>query len=250
MARPFVVVGKAGTAVSDLDCRFIKFDEKCRRGILPRIIGKAAGSRFYFTKNRMKRILRKDMFDVCDEQLLMLLLVMKAKRHDRLDFIEKFFVGVGKEIVDVGVNRGAKAIRLFHGRPRDQAAQIATVHVACGVVIRIKKICVFGNLGAISGHPFLDDKRFEKPGGMRKVPFGRADVGHRLHNAILRLEALAKSRGKIPDFVKTGEQLLGARQICERTRRRGHSLVDCRRRCWVQVIPPSCSSSSLRASTI
>ena len=98
MARPFVVVGKSGSPVSDLDCRFIKFDEVHRRNVDFLCVDLA------FTKNRMKRILREDMFDVCDEQLLMLLLVMKAKRHDWLDFVEKLPVGVGKKIVDVRVN--------------------------------------------------------------------------------------------------------------------------------------------------
>ena len=47
----------------------------------------------------------------------MLLLVVNAERKDRLDRGEKFFVGFGKEIVDVGIDRGTIAMRFFNRRP-------------------------------------------------------------------------------------------------------------------------------------
>ena len=65
----------------------------------------------------------------------MLLLVMNAEREDRFDLGEKFFVGFGKEIVDVGIDRGTIAMRFFNRRPLDQSAQIAAVHIARGIII-------------------------------------------------------------------------------------------------------------------
>ena len=44
----------------------------------------------------MKRILRKHVFDIGDEQFLMLLLVMKTENEYRFDFIEQLFVRLGK----------------------------------------------------------------------------------------------------------------------------------------------------------
>ena len=47
------------------------------------------------------------MFDIGDEQFLMLLLMMKAENEDRFDFIEQLFVRVGKQIVDMRIDRCA-----------------------------------------------------------------------------------------------------------------------------------------------
>ena len=47
----------------------------------------------------------------------MLLLVVNAERNDRFDLGEKFFVGCGKEIVDVGVDRGTIAMGFFNRWP-------------------------------------------------------------------------------------------------------------------------------------
>ena len=121
-------------------------------------------------------------------------------------------------------------MRFVNGRARDQAAQIAPVHVAGGIVIGIKQISVLWDLGAIGHQPFLQNERFEKPGCMGEVPFRRADVGHRLHDAIFRREALAKSRSEIPNLVETCEKLLRARPNSARMRGRSRSLVD-RRGC-------------------
>ena len=37
----------------------------------------------------MERVLREDVFDIGDEQFLMLLLVMNSEGEDRLDFVEE-----------------------------------------------------------------------------------------------------------------------------------------------------------------
>ena len=84
MARPFVVVGKSGAVVADLDHCFVELDEVHRRRLRGDDVDLA------LAKDRIERILREDVFDVGDEQFLMLLLVMNAENDDRLDLVEKF----------------------------------------------------------------------------------------------------------------------------------------------------------------
>ncbi len=82
------------------------------------------------------------------------------------------------------------------------------------------------------------------------MPFRWANIGHRLDDAIFRLQFLAQSRREIPDLSKTREQTLTVRRTRGQARLRGRRFVDRCGRDWTQVIPPSCSSSSLRASSI
>ncbi len=93
----------------------------------------------------MQRVLSKDVFDVGDEQLLMLLLVVNAERNERLKFREGFFISIRQKIVDVRIDRRTILFRLIDGRSRDQAAQVAPMHIAGGIVIGIKKISVLRN---------------------------------------------------------------------------------------------------------
>ena len=136
---------------------------------------------------------------------------MNAQRYDRFDFSEKIFFNVGKKIVDLLIYRGTIAQRLGDSRARDQAAQIALVHVTGGVVVGVKKVRVFGNLRLISGHPFFQNKGLKKPGGVGEMPFRRTDIRHRLHHAILRRKVLTESRGEVADLMKAGEQQLRGR---------------------------------------
>ena len=180
----------------------------------------------------------------------MLLLVMNAEREEWFDLGEKFFVGFGKEIVDVEIDRGTIAMRFFNRRPRDQSAQIAAVHVTRGIVIRIKEVSVLRNFRAVAPDPFFQNECFKKPRGVGEMPFRRTDIGHRLDDAIFRLQSLAQLRREISDLSKTREQTLTVRRTRAQPRLRGRRFVDRCGRDWTQVVPPSCSSSSLRASTI
>src|SRR5204863_443998 len=81
-------------------------------------------------------------------------------------------------------------------------AQIPPVHVACGVIIRIEKVSILRDFCAISRGESFQDKGFEKPGGMRKVPFGRTDIRHRLHDAIFGFETSTQRIREISDLMK------------------------------------------------
>ena len=69
------------------------------------------------SKDRIERILREHVFDICDQQFLMLLFVMSAQNKNCFDFVEQFFVGIRKEVVNVQVDRGAIALRFLDCRP-------------------------------------------------------------------------------------------------------------------------------------
>ena len=76
------------------------------------------------------------------------------------------------------------------------------MHVACGVVVGIEEIRVFWNLCAISRDEFLQDKSFEKPRGMREMPFGGTDIWHGLHDAIFWFETSAERVGEFSDLME------------------------------------------------
>ena len=124
------------------------------------------------------------------------------------------------------INRRTIASRFIYGGSRDQTAQIAPVHVAGRIIIGIEEIGVLRNFGAITRKEFFQDKRLEKPGGMSKVPFGWADVRHRLHDTIFGLEICAESCREISDFAKPREQTFGTRCIRVRTRTNGRGFAD------------------------
>ncbi len=158
----------------------------------------------------MQRILGKNVFDIGHEQFLMLLLMMQADRENRLDLIEQLFVGAFEQFLNVGIDRAPKAISFRHRRPRDESSQIAPVHVARSVIIGIKKVGVFRNFRLVARHPDFQNESLEEPARVREMPFGRADVRHRLHDVIFRLERRAEAFREFPDLVKTRQQAGGA----------------------------------------
>jgi hypothetical protein len=84
------------------------------------------------------------------------------------------------------------------------------VHIARGVVIRIKEEGVLRDFRAVARHPDFDDERLEEPGRVREMPLRRADVGHRLHDEIFRLQIPAEAGAEVPHLLKTVAQTLGA----------------------------------------
>jgi hypothetical protein len=66
--------------------------------------------------------LREGVQDVGEEQLLMLLLVMEADLEDARDLGPLRLVGAGEQLLDAGVDVGAKRGDLFAVRPRDESA--------------------------------------------------------------------------------------------------------------------------------
>ena len=80
------------------------------------------------------------------------------------------------------------------------------MHRAGSVVIRIEQKRIFRDRRHISGDKFLEDKGFEKPRRMRQMPFRRANIGHRLHNAVFRFQIARQQFRKIAHVAKTRAQ--------------------------------------------
>ena len=127
------------------------------------------------------------------------------------DLVKQRVVRSFEQLRQALVDRISEAIGFSNGRPRNQSAQVAPMHVARGVVIRIKKISVLRDLGPIARHPDFHDERLEEPARVGEMPFRRAHVRHRLDDAIFRLEIAAETRREIAHRSVTREQFLVAR---------------------------------------
>src|SRR5712691_62301 len=171
MSRTFIVISESATVVADCDGCHLELDEM---GGTPRCGVRTAQDAVPTLKNRIKRVLRKHVLDVRDEQFLMLLFMMNAQNKDRLDFVQQLFVSIGKEIINMRIDGCAVALCFLHCWAGDQSAQIASMHIASGIVVRIKKVSILRNFGPISREELFQDKRFKKPGGMGQVPLSRA----------------------------------------------------------------------------
>ena len=86
--------------VPDLGYRFIELEELA--GTDRRAVRQIA--RPTFAKNWVERILGKDVFDVGNQQLLVLLLVLNAERDQRVQLRQIFFIGIPEKLVDVRID--------------------------------------------------------------------------------------------------------------------------------------------------
>jgi hypothetical protein len=89
MARAFIVVRESGALMPDGDDGFLKLD-KALRGH-PAVFNSGR-----LGENGVERVLRKDVFDVGNEKLLVLLFVVKAQDQHRLDLREERVVRVAQ----------------------------------------------------------------------------------------------------------------------------------------------------------
>src|ERR1700756_6057898 len=110
MPRSFVVIGESAAVMTNCDNRLIEVEEVEWKSF------RSCAVPFILAKNRIKRVLCKHVLDVGDQQFLMLLLMMKTENEYRFDLAEQLFVGPGKPIVHMRIDRRAVALRLSYGR--------------------------------------------------------------------------------------------------------------------------------------
>ena len=94
------------------------------------------------------------------------------------------------------------------------------MHVTGGVIVRVKQIRVLWNCRLIRCDKLLENEGLKKPGGVREVPLGWADVGHRLHDVIFWFKTRAQRVGERSDLMKTIPQLFDTRHHRRQMRRR------------------------------
>src|SRR5262249_20301137 len=146
MHRSFVVIGESVAIMAYRSYSFFEIDKPVGTAFRCHPFFGAHGvARQTSTKDRMERVLREDVFDVRDEQFLVLLFMMHPEDENRLDFMEQLFVGIREQSVHARIDGCAVALSLANGWPRDQSPQISLVHVARSVVVGVKEIRVFRN---------------------------------------------------------------------------------------------------------
>src|SRR5437870_3602203 len=98
MPWPFVVIGEATSVISNRDGCLFEIAGRVGTALRCRPFFGAHGvMRPTRTKDRIKRILRKHVLNIGDEQFLMLLLMMPSKDQNRFDFIEQFPISIRKQ---------------------------------------------------------------------------------------------------------------------------------------------------------
>ena len=101
MARTLVIVCESAAIVTDFGDGLLELDELTRT----RRWGVRTAQRPVLSlENRIERVLREDVFDVGDEQFLVLLFMMHAENKQWLDLIEQLVVRIGEQIADVRIN--------------------------------------------------------------------------------------------------------------------------------------------------
>src|SRR4029077_14123208 len=108
MPRCFVIIGKSAAVMADRSHRLFKINKPHRAAFL------SGDLDFSLSKDGIQRILREHVLDVRDEQFLMLLFMMNTENKDRLDFIQYLLFSIAKQVVDVGIDRCAVALRFSH----------------------------------------------------------------------------------------------------------------------------------------
>src|SRR5947209_2530176 len=109
MLRALVVIGEARAGMPDGRDPLFKINKArgwWRRGFLERP----------FAEYGMQRVFGENVLDIGDEQFLMLLLVMNAEHHDRLNFVQQFFRGCTDEIVNMAIDIFTIPKRFRHSR--------------------------------------------------------------------------------------------------------------------------------------
>src|SRR4030095_7879598 len=108
MPRSLVVVSESIAIMANCNYCLFEIDETDRADFL------CSGVCVSPAIHRIKRVLREYVFDVGDEQFLMLLFMVNAENNNGLDFIKELVVGVTKQVVHVRIDRGAVAVRFLH----------------------------------------------------------------------------------------------------------------------------------------
>ena len=131
----------------------------------------AAGAAGRRAHRRPQRVLREQVQQVGQDQLLVLLLVVQAQLDQRADVVGHAAAQqVGHRVVDV------RAVRQHLGqrRPRQQAAARPLMARADGVVVRVEQEAEALVEAAVAAAVRGQDELLEEPGGVREVPLAGA----------------------------------------------------------------------------
>ena len=169
-----------------------------------------------FPVGRGKRIARQDVFDVHQQQFLMLLLVIEPQFEQPCDFRKHGVVSVVNEFENGVVDVGAIVQHLVEAWPCQQAALGSFVLWSDRIVVGIEQH-LEGRVEFLIAVDMGDqDEGFEKPIGMREMPFRRTHVRHRLNLLVFRRQRCGQSGAGVANLAEHFCQCI-ARRCCRRT---------------------------------
>ena len=141
---------------------------------------------------RLRRVQREQVLQVRQQQFLVLLFVIDAE-DDALPDVA--VVPAREQLLHRLVDVPAIGENFAYRRPCQHAPVGAFVHLADRVIIRVEDIVKVVVETTVAGGELLEQEALEKPGDVRKMPFGRTRIRHRLHDEILRQQVLAQREG-------------------------------------------------------
>ena len=154
---------------------------------------------------RQQRILREQVQDVGQQQLLMLLFMLQAERHDRAQLR---VAGMGaQQRLNALVNVAPVLQYLAQRGARQQAATRSRVLVADRVVVGVEQHPKGRMKRQEAAFALLQYKGFKKPGRVGQVPLGRTGIGHRLHAAVFGRQRRHQRGTACAHCVKAGDQV-------------------------------------------
>ncbi len=118
------------------------------------------------------------MFDIGQQQFLVLLLVPAAQHHQRRQIV------LGQQRLHRRVHMRAVSEDLVERRARDHPAIEAIDPLPLGFVIGIEQERPIGVIRLVSVAVLAQEKRLEEPGRVRQMPFRRRGVFHRLQRRV------------------------------------------------------------------
>ena len=140
------------------------------------------------------------MQHVGDQQLLVLLFVLEAKRDQVGDGCVGDGCGrIGEERDHGGIDMRAIAGDFRDGRAGQQAAPGPWVAGADCFVIGVEKEGEIAVEHPVAGGVRDQNELFEEPGGVRAMPFRGARIGHGLHALIFGTELRGQALGMVAD---------------------------------------------------
>ena len=147
----------------------------------------------------MKWVVGQSMFDVGQDQFLMLLLVLDADFYDGGQLFPIPAAGLLDKRTGAGVEVVAVVKNLLHGRTSDQAPLRSRIAFTDLHIVGIEQVGVLG-LGRLVIWPGGGQhKSFEEPTGVGQMPLGGAGVRHALNYEILGGERFTNPDGTRPN---------------------------------------------------
>ncbi len=157
--------------------------------------------------DRVGRVVREEVLDVHEQQLLVLLLVMATQ----LQQFEATLVDPARlEGADHGlVDAGAEVPDLRHRRAGDEPALRPRLPWADRLVVRVEQEAEHRLRRGVARQP-TQHELLEEPRGVCPVPRRGAGRGHRLGDLVLGAEPGREQVGEPPDLLELLDHALGA----------------------------------------